>query len=67
MDKHEYLNQEDYYEAQHVSKGRKEKRCEHCSGIIEIGTSHDVHKFYPEFESYATHKECTEPFKQSLN
>lgn len=65
--KHEYLNEEDYYEIKSVNKGRSVKWCEHCGGNIEIGVPHEMHHFYPEFQAYATHLECSKAFKQSLS
>ena len=63
---HEYLRAEDYYESNQVKSGRKVKTCAHCNKEIPIGTAHDVHKFYPDYNSYSTHKECTDVFKLSL-
>ena len=66
--KHEYLKEEDYYESRSVgTKARSDKTCEHCGKTIKQGTPHEMHHFYPEFASYATHKECVEAFKKSLN
>ena len=66
--KHEYLKEEDYYERNEVgTKARRDKICEYCGKTIKIGTPHHVHKFYPEFASYPTHKQCSEKFKKSLN
>lgn len=66
-EKHEYLREEDYYECNSVGKGRIEKTCSHCGKTIGKGTSHDVHKFYPDFDSEPTHKKCTDEFMKSLN
>jgi hypothetical protein len=63
---HEYLTEENYYENRPVGSGRSDKYCEHCGNVISKGVSHDVHKFYPEFNSYPTHKKCTKPFMASL-
>lgn len=64
---HEYLKSEDYYENRPVGTGaRSSKTCEHCGKTISKGTPHDVHKFYPEFNSYPTHKKCTKDFIASL-
>ena len=81
MKKHEYLKEEDYYESRSVGKGRTDKTCEHCGKTIPKGSPHEVHHFYPEFESYPTHtmdpitgdslkpgeKSCSELFEESLN
>lgn len=67
VNKHEYLLVEDYYENNPVDKGRSTKICEYCGKSISKGKSHDVHKFYPEFSSYPTHKKCSEAFINSLN
>jgi hypothetical protein len=68
MSKHEYLKKEDYYENKSVGTGgKKDKICNHCYEKILKGTPHDVHHFYPEFQSYPTHKECTKAFMESLN
>jgi hypothetical protein len=67
MTKHEYLKRSDYYENRSVGKGAKsDKYCDHCGKIIKKGIPHDVHHFYPEFDSYPTHKKCTESFIKSL-
>jgi hypothetical protein len=63
---HEYLQREDYYENNPVQKGRMSKICSHCGGNIAKGTAHDVHKFYPEFQSEPTHKKCSAAFIESL-
>ena len=63
---HEFLREEDYYESRSVSKGRSDKRCEHCGERIMMGIPHEMHHFYPEFTAYATHIECSEDFKESL-
>jgi len=58
MKKHEYLTNEDHYESSFVSKGRKDKICEHCKKLIPKGTKHEVHKFYDDdggYPNYATH------------
>ena len=64
---HEYLNKESYYENNPVSAGRSNKTCEHCNKTIPKGMPHDVHKFYPEFTSYPTHKKCTPTFLKSID
>ncbi len=64
--KHEYLEREDYYESRSVNKGRSDKTCGHCGGNIPIGTPHLMMHFYPEFNSYAVHEECEQPFIDSL-
>lgn len=64
--KHECLRYEDYYESRTVSKGRSDKTCEHCGKSIPIGMKHDMHHFYPEFESYPVHLECSDDFLNSL-
>ncbi len=66
-EKHEYLEEKNYYENRPVAKGRVDKTCDHCGEYIPKGTAHDVHSFYPEFSAYPTHKECTEKFLKSLN
>jgi hypothetical protein len=66
MEKHEYLKAEDFYETRSVGAGRSAKTCEFCGGTIGKGTGHDVHHFYPEFQSYPTHKKCTTDFMASL-
>lgn len=65
--KHEYLKEEDYYEDRGVKSGRSNKTCEHCGKSIPKGIPHDVHHFYPEYESYPTHLTCSKAFKKSLN
>lgn len=65
--KHEHLKQEDFYETRTVSAGRKEKTCEVCGKTIKIGQPADMHHFYPEFNSYATHPACSDKFMKSLN
>lgn len=68
IEKHEFLLAEDYYESRSVgTKARSDKYCNHCGKIIPKGTPHDMHHFYPEFDAYATHKECSENFIKSLN
>jgi hypothetical protein len=66
VNKHEYLENENYYETKSVGKGRTDKTCEHCGGNIPAGTEHVVHKFYPEFSSYPTHLKCEKAFMDSL-
>ena len=67
MKQHEYLQAENYYESKSVGTGaRSSKTCEHCGKTINKGTPHEMHHFYPEFQSYATHKECSTPFIESL-
>jgi hypothetical protein len=67
MNQHEYLRLEDYYESRSVgTKARRDKRCEYCGKNIPKGTPHDMHHFYPEFNSYPTHKECSDNFVKSL-
>lgn len=63
---HEYLKAEDYYENRPVGKGKSDKPCRHCDKIIPKGIPHDVHYFYPEFNAYPTHKECSDKFGESL-
>ena len=63
---HEYLKRDDYYETRSVNKGRSHKYCEYCGEIIPVGMPHKMHHFYPEFEAYATHIECTAAFMDSL-
>lgn len=54
---------ENYYETRGVGTGaRSSKNCVMCGGTIERGTPHDMHYFYPRFNAYATHKECSEAF-----
>lgn len=65
--KHEYLEAEMYYEARRVKKSRMLKWCEHCGKELPIGSTQDVHTFYPEFNAYPTHPECSQPFIDSLN
>jgi hypothetical protein len=68
IEKHEYLMQEDYYEARYVgNRAKSDKWCEHCGKKIEQGTPHTMHHFYPEFYAYATCNDCCVPFKESLN
>lgn len=65
--KHEYLEKRNYYESRNVgTKARSDKWCEHCGEIIKKGTPHVMHHFYPEFYAYATHKECSQKFYDSL-
>lgn len=66
--KHEYLKANEFYETRSVgTRAHSDKGCEHCGGIIKKGTPHDMNYFYPEFSAYATHKECTQLFIDSLN
>lgn len=66
--KHEFLLEEDYYESKSVgTKARSDKWCNHCGKQIPKGIPHDIHHFYPEFNAYPTHKECSEDFIESLN
>lgn len=78
--KHEYLSEDEYYEPRSVSRGRSDKTCEFCGRVIPKGTPHEMHHFYPEFDSYPTHtektantnveyggKSCSELFMESLN
>lgn len=82
MNKHEYLERENFYETRSVGKkGRITKMCAHCGKDIPKGQPHDVHHFYPEFEAYPTHimnsdhgdnlkpgeKSCSQLFLESLN
>lgn len=68
MAKHEYLKKENYYESRGVgTRAHRDKTCAHCGKTIKQGTPHDMHHFYPEFDSYPTHKECFEAFIESLN
>lgn len=65
--KHEYLRAEEYYESRGVGTGaRSNKTCEHCGDNITKGQPHDMHHFYPDFNAYATHKRCSDPFIKSL-
>jgi len=64
---HEHLMLEDLGETTGVgTRARADYGCEHCGGTITKGDPHDSHKFYPEFQSYRTHKECSEGFRLSL-
>jgi hypothetical protein len=66
--KHEYLKREDYYEARSVgTKARSNKMCVHCGKNIPKGEPHTMHHFYPEFDAYPTHKNCSDKFIKSLN
>lgn len=66
--KHEYLKRDEYYEARQVgTRAKSDKTCEHCGKKIKMGTPHEMHHFYPEFNAYPTHKECSEAFIESLN
>lgn len=69
IEKHEHLQDDDYYESSTVKKGRSNKTCEHCGKPIPIGMPHTVHKFYGDgdYPNYPTHNECVENFKKSLN
>lgn len=68
VEKHEYLERENYYETKGVgTKARSNKTCNHCGETIPMGEPHDVHYFYPEFASYPTHTKCTDDFMESLN
>lgn len=58
-------NMEDYYETNSVGAGRASYSCEFCSGNIAKGQPSDVHKFYPEFTGYRTHKKCSKAFLES--
>lgn len=67
-EKHEYLKRKDYYESRSIgTKARSSKTCEYCGKTISKGTPHEMHHFYPEFYAYATHKNCSKPFIESLN
>jgi len=64
---HEYLMEEDYYENNSVGdRAKSNYTCEQCFKTIPKGTPHDHHKFYPEFNGYRTHKECSDTFIASL-
>ena len=66
--KHEDLKTEDYYESRSIgTRARSNKTCEYCGKTIPQGEPHEMHHFYPEFESYPTHKKCVENFMASLN
>lgn len=81
MKKHEYLQEEDHYEENPINRGRIDKYCEHCGKLIPKGQPHMTHKFYPEFDTYATHTmhpdhgdrlqpgevSCSDQFVESLN
>lgn len=60
------LKKEDYYETNSVSKGKEDYYCHLCNKIISKGTASDVHKFYPEFQSYRTHPLCSDKFLKTL-
>lgn len=67
VQKHEYLQEEDYYESRGVgTRARGDKWCAHCGQKIPKGEPHTVHSFYPEFASYPTHDRCNQDFKASL-
>ena len=67
VEKHEYLMADEFYETRSVgTRARSDKYCEHCGNKIKKGTPHEMAHFYPEFNSYALHKECVEPFMASL-
>jgi hypothetical protein len=67
MKQHEYLLKKDHYETRDVgTKARSDKECEFCGKTIPKGMPHEVHHFYPEFESYPTHIKCTPKFMASL-
>lgn len=67
IEQHEYLLKEDYYELRGVgTRAKSDKDCEHCGEIIPKGEPHDNHHFYPEFNCYPTHKNCSEAFIKSL-
>ena len=66
--KHEFLLRENYYESRSVgTRAKSSKWCEYCGENIPKGEPHDMNHFYPEFDAYATHKSCTQPFIKSLN
>ena len=65
MTRHSHLLYENYLTHNTVKKGRIDKTCEHCKLPIPKGTEHKVHVF-PEYETYATHLECSLPFAASL-
>lgn len=65
--KHEYLKHSDYYAMRSVdTRAKSDKTCKHCGKNIPRGDPHDMHHFYPEFEVYATHTECSKLFINSL-
>lgn len=65
--KHEFLKIDDFYETRSVgTRARSDKHCSHCGKTIVKGTPHEMAHFYPEFESEALHKECVDPFMESL-
>jgi len=65
--KHEFLMADDFYEFRSVgTRAKSNKHCEYCGKSIPMGTPHEMAHFYPEFEAYAVHKECTEDFMASL-
>jgi ribosomal protein S27AE len=64
---HEFLMAEDYYESKGVgTRAKSNKSCSHCGKMIPMGEPHDMHHFYPEFNAYATHKDCSADFVASL-
>lgn len=59
--------EEDYYETNSVgTRARADYSCTHCGKVIKQGTPHANHKFYPEFQGYRTHNECSDDFRESL-
>ena len=65
MTRHPHLLYENYLTFKVIKRGRINKICEHCKLQIEKGVEHKVHMF-PEYETYATHLDCSLPFASSL-
>lgn len=58
----------DYYETNHVQKGKSNYTCEFCGKGIGVGNPSAIHKFYPEFSSVRTHTgECENGFINKLH
>lgn len=65
VEKHGFLQYEDYRGFKIIKKGRKDKECEFCHLSIPIGMEHRVHDF-GNYETYPTHTECSLKFAASL-
>jgi hypothetical protein len=62
-----YNSRENYYESKNVgTRAKSNKTCVTCGKTINIGTPHEMHHFYPEFNAVPTHKECVKQFMKNL-
>ncbi len=60
------IDGKDYYESRSVGAGRSSYSCQHCGKRIETGKPSQVHTFYPEFQGYRTHPECTNEWLKKI-